>query len=76
MSDTQTTTCTRKTVDRWCQPDPSGLFGEPNPTPEDPGPWKDGETVVCRCGAEVEVTHRITNQRETGTQYVGDLAAH
>jgi hypothetical protein len=74
MSDTQTTTCTQKTVSRWHSPD---LFGEPNPNPVDPGPYQEGETVECRaCGTEVAVTHRITNQRETGVQYVGDLAEH
>lgn len=76
MSAQATTTCTRKTVDRWHQPDPWGAYGEPNPNPVDPGPWREGETVRCRCGQTVAVTHRITNQRETGTQYVGNLAAH
>ena len=74
---TQTTTCTARTIDRWHQPDPWGVWGEPNPNPVDPGPFRDGEAVECRrCGKAVPVTHRITSRRETGTQYVGDLAEH
>lgn len=73
----RTTTCTQKTASRWCSPDPFGVWGPRDPNPVDPGPYKDGETVKCRvCGATVAVTHRITNRRETGTQYVGDLAEH
>lgn len=72
----QTTTCTEKTVSRWHAPDPFGVWGEPS-NPEDPGPYREGETVECRaCGSIVVVTHRITNERETGTQYVGNLAEH
>jgi hypothetical protein len=73
----QTTTCTEKTASRWHSPDPFGVWGERDPNPVDPGPYRDGETIECRtCGATVVVTHRITNKRATGTQYVGDLAAH
>ena len=62
------------TVSRWWSPDPMGV-GDTNPV--DPGPYRDGETIECPgCGASVAVTHRITNERETGTQYVGDLAEH
>lgn len=77
MPVTQTTTCTKRTVDRWYSPDAWGVWGAPDPNPVDPGPYLDGETVECRaCGETVAVTHRITNRRETGTQYVGNLAAH
>jgi hypothetical protein len=73
---TDPTTCTRSTVARWHQPDPLGVWGGPA-NPPDPGPWMPGETVECPgCGATVAVTHRITNDRSTGTQYVGSLAEH
>lgn len=70
MADTQITTCTEKTISRWHTSDPQDI------DQTDPGLYQDGETVECRCGATVAVTHRITNERTAGTQYVGNLAAH
>lgn len=79
MLDTQTATCTRSggTVSRWHQTDRAGVWPQAEPVPLDPGPYRDGETTECpACGQDVAVTHRITNERETGTQYVGNLAEH
>lgn len=72
-----TTTCPRSggTVDRWTQPvDPCNAAGD---WTDDPGPFREGETAECPgCGAAVAVTHRVTNDRSSGTQYVGNLAEH
>lgn len=68
--------CSRGTVARWYQPGPLGFQSEPAAAP-DPGPWMPGETAECpACGTVVAVTHRITNHRSSGTQYVGNLAEH
>lgn len=77
MSDTQTTACAGTTVSRWNQTDRWGVWGSPDQAPADPGPYREGETAACHnCGRDVPVAHRSTNERETGTQYVGTLAAH
>lgn len=73
--------CPAAVVDRWYQPDPVGYTPtgaeSTAPRPSDPGPWTSGEKAVCKfCGTEQPVVHRITNQRSSGTQYVGDVAAH
>ncbi|MEV7675051.1 hypothetical protein [Streptomyces sp. NPDC088752] len=62
------------TVSRWMEFngwDVTDTFGA------DSGPYQEGETETCReCGTDVSVTHKATTERETGTQYVGTLAAH
>lgn len=76
MSSTQIGTCTQRTVSRWHQPDTWGVWAALDSQAADPGPYREGETVPCRCGSTVAVTHRTTTRRETGTQYIGDLSAH
>lgn len=62
-----------RTVERWYE---RGLF-DGRRQGEDPGPWREGETALCRdCGQDVEVLHFHTGERSAGRQYVGRLIAH
>lgn len=64
-------------VNRWHAPNGWGPNGtDVDPTP-DPGPYTEGEHATCpTCRADTPITRTLTNQRETGTQYVAWLAQH